>query len=120
MTAVTTMMMDKQSPKDYIQSLAVRDVNDTLVLRKMRLLQMAVWTGCPKVRTIYPRPSKDVNKDEADDDLLEDDGQPSGTRSVVKRQGANMRLVARMTSERCPLRAAATRPRLRAGSDNRT
>ena len=38
MTAVFTMMMDKQAPKEYIKSLAVRDVNDTLVLRKMRLL----------------------------------------------------------------------------------
>ena len=38
MTAVNTLMMDKQSPKDYIKSLAVRDVNDTLVLRKLRLM----------------------------------------------------------------------------------
>jgi hypothetical protein len=38
MTAVFNMMMDRQSPKEYIKSLSVRDVNDTLVLRKMRLL----------------------------------------------------------------------------------
>ncbi len=38
MTAVFTLMMDRQSPKEYIKSLLIRDVNDILVLRKLRLL----------------------------------------------------------------------------------
>ncbi len=53
---------------------------------------MAVWAGNHKVRMVFLRPNKDAPQDEEDDDLMEDSGRPSGTKSVVKGQGANLRL----------------------------
>ncbi len=38
MTTVNSMMMDKLPTREYLKRLAVRDINDNLVLKKMRLM----------------------------------------------------------------------------------
>ena len=38
MTTVNSMMMDKLPTREYLKRLGVRDINDNLVLKKLRLM----------------------------------------------------------------------------------
>ena len=58
MSVMFTMMMDKTRLKDFLKNMAWRDIEDVTVLRKIKVLQLAVLTDKDRIRMLYTLSSK--------------------------------------------------------------
>lgn len=56
LTMIYTLMMDSACLKDLIKKIMMIDIGDIELLRKLRMVQLAVVANTSRVRMLYPRP----------------------------------------------------------------